>query len=229
MPFQSISESGSTLTIIPYSRKYLYVKEIFYFILLYLIADIHLGFISAINPEAQLELLFSFQSLATKYNITFQTMRDNPALIYYILGIFLVIIVSFAIVSVKFSDIFGIIIPPIKSKRHLYPHLVVLSQQGIEVHSKKNGQEIKKFFSWRKEIYSVLVRNPTQYKLNISLILSSIIPEEALPNSKEVMHEVKLDKFFISKRDRKHAATTLRTYFQTYFPDVYNRKPDFLQ
>ena len=222
MPFQPISDSSSTLTIIPYSRKTLYMKGTLYLILLYLIVDLNFGIISAINPEANMELLFSFQSIAIRYDINFQTIRNSPTLIVVIFGIFIGILLSFATIGMKFADIGGILIPPIKSKQHLYPTLVVLSSQGVEIHSKKEEQEEKKVFSWRTEIFSVLVKVPSQYRLRIILILSSTHLQDKTHNSQYSKQVIRLDRLFKSKKDRKRAATTLISYFQTYFPGIYN-------
>jgi len=224
MPFQSLSDSVTSLTMIPYPRKPLYIKGLIYSILIYLAVDIFLAVLSATSPDFEMELLFSFQSLFIQYDITFQSMQENTTLFISVMVIFVVLIGIFAYLGAKWSNIFGMLIPNPNKRWRSHPYLVKLSQQGIEIHSKKDNQEIKEVLTWQKDIFSVLLKGYFQ----ITLITASVLPQKT-SNPKDLMRIVTLNRFFMTNREGKRAAATLRTFFQTYLPDVYNKKPEILK
>ena len=224
MPFQSLTDSTTTLTLIPYPRKPLYIKGLIYSILIYLTVDIFLGVLSATSPDFEMELLFSFQSLFTQYNITFQSMQENNTLFIGVMAIFVVLIGIFAYLGSKWSNIFGMLIPNPNKRWQSHPYLVKLSQQSIEIHSKKDEQVIKEVLTWRKDVFSVILKR----NLQITLILSSELPQ-GTSNPRDLFRIVTLNRFFMTNREGKRAAATLRTFFETYLPDVYNKKPKILK
>lgn len=128
----------------------------------------------------------------------------------------------------KWTETMTLIFPPRKSEVHNYPHLVVLSQQGIEIHTKKNNQEIKEFFAWRKEIFALFVKMESDYKLRIFLAHKPIPPQELDGNSpqeyccipKDAIWQVRLERLFMTKKDRKLAMITLGKYLRKNISDI---------
>ncbi len=230
MPFQSEFDSKTTLTIIPYSRKDLYIKGIVCPIIVYIAIDLCVGLFSFLGGGDH-HLLFSFKTILGRFNYTYQVYRDNPTnfigLMLWVM--FLILLVVMGIFCIRWIDILALIFPPRKFEVHNYPHLVVLSRQGIEIHTKKNNQEVKEYFAWRKEIFAVFVTmGGSDYKLRICLShkpipsqeLDGNPPQEYCCIPKDSIWQVRLERLFMTKKDRKLAMITLRIYLRKNISDI---------
>ncbi len=236
MPIDSESQTAISLTIRNFSLKNLYLRAFLYLLIAYVFIDLMVGVNSFLGGGDQ-PLLFSpasFLAIFNLYPTPGSVMRDNEPLYLVLVGFLFVALAIIGYSSIRLLDTLTLIFPPSKKKEKKYPCRIVVTNSRIDLHFNDQGAERMETLLWKQDFFAVFLKMEGNYKLRLCLVQDPNYhirdtdfdegDEEYNRFSRMKIRQVKLERMFLSWRDRERALRFLDKYFLQNYPEQYIEK-----
>ena len=237
MPIDSESQTAISLTIRNFPLKNLYLRAFLYLLIGYAFIDLMVGVNSFLVGNDH-QLLFSpasFLAIFNLYPTPGSVMGDNEPLFLFLVGFLFVALGIIGYSAIRLLDALALIFPPLQKKKEKnYPCRIVVTNSRIDLHFNEQGTERMETLLWKQDFFAVFLKMEGNYQLRLCLVQDPNYhitdtdfdegDEEYNRFSRMKIRQVKIERMFLSGRDRKRALRFLVKYFLQNYPEQYIEK-----